>query len=114
MVLEYHGTRIPLWCVAPECGTMVHVNHGTRVRTTRVRYLIYDLKYKHSGATGKPVGVVSIEDITVSSILPVRFQLDSDVCSASPLVLVDVPWYHWYHGTMVPWYHWYQPLHVFT
>jgi hypothetical protein len=28
-------------------------------------YLNNDLKYKHSGATGKPVGVVSIEDITV-------------------------------------------------
>ncbi len=33
----------------------VHVQH----------HLKNDLKYKHTGATGKLVGVVSIEDITV-------------------------------------------------
>jgi hypothetical protein len=39
---------------------------GTRVRTNiHYRYLKNDLKYKHSGATGTLVGVVSIEDITV-------------------------------------------------
>jgi hypothetical protein len=31
----------------------------------QIHYLKNDLKYKHSGATGKLVGVASIEDITV-------------------------------------------------
>jgi hypothetical protein len=39
-------------------------------------YLKNDLKYKHSGATGKLLGVVSRADITVYYV---RFQL---VCSA--------------------------------
>jgi hypothetical protein len=48
--------------------------HGTfailpRYICTREHYLKNDLKYKHSGATGKLVGVVSIEDTTVCYIL---------------------------------------------
>jgi hypothetical protein len=49
--------------------TMVHVYHNTidwyQVHVYVQHYLKNDLKYKHSGATGTLVGVVSIEDITV-------------------------------------------------
>ena len=41
--------------VLPYSSAMVHVYH----------YLKNNLKYKHSGATGTQVGVVSIEGITV-------------------------------------------------
>ncbi len=61
----YHGTHV---------RTMVHVyqwycNTIWYTFTTLLSYYLKneenDLKYKHSGATGTLVGVVSIEDITV-------------------------------------------------
>ncbi len=63
--------------------TRVHTRVPWYVHVYVQHYLKNDLKYKHSGATGKLVGVTSIEDITVPGIL--RFQLDSDVCSADLL-----------------------------
>jgi hypothetical protein len=68
MVHVYVYTRVPV--------------HGTK-RCTNItllppRYLKNGLKYKHSGATGKLVDVASYRKN--HGIL--RFQIDSDVCSA--------------------------------
>ncbi len=41
MVLEYHGTRVPKWYHGTYSSTMVHVYHGTMVRT-REHYLKND------------------------------------------------------------------------
>ncbi len=115
------------------------VPNGTRVRTyqmvrTRVQILHYlknNLKYKHSGATGT-LASGHCQHRRHHGILQLRFQLDSDVCSAdlhhNPRKHVRTTWYHrytcnktsgyvyvpkWYseytctyHGTRVrvPWY----------
>ncbi len=84
---------------------MIHMysvpKNGTHHDTTRVRtmvpwyidvhvqhYLKNDLKYKHSGATGKLVSVVSIEDITV------YYGSNSTAMSAARIsATIIVPWY---------------------
>ncbi len=74
MAISHHGTK--------------STYTGTYQYTCTYKYkhdLKNNLKYKHSGATGTLVGVVSIEGITVHVYhgkLQLRFQLDSDVCSA--------------------------------
>ena len=53
------------------------------------------------------MGVVRIEEVTVPyGILPLRFQLDSDVpWYHGTYVYVYVPWYAMgFYGTRVPWY----------
>ncbi len=90
------------------------------------------LKYKHSGATGKLVGVASIEDMTVyygsNSTAMSAARISTTVYHGTMVPGTMVPWYHgtryqWhlrivhtfslcYHGrvrtrvrTRVPWYH---------
>ncbi len=71
--MQYHGTVYSIVRMA-----IARVPYGTRPAShamdTRVQILHYlknNLKYKHSGATGTLVGVVSIEGITVPfGILP--------------------------------------------
>jgi hypothetical protein len=53
LLLQYVHNMVP----------MVPFIYGTRVQIKH--YLKNNLKYKHSGATGTLVGVVSIEGITV-------------------------------------------------
>ncbi len=57
------------------------------------------MKYKHSGATGTLVSVVSIEDITVYYSTRVHRVLESYVLEYS-----GVPWYHKWYVLEYQWY----------